>query len=346
MTRKSATRRPWSADDDALVRARYPDQSTAELAQQLGRTLLSTYQRAQKLGLAKTAAYLASPAACRLRRGDNVGAAHRFTKGHEPANKGLRRPGWGPGRMKETQFRKGERTGKAERLYKPIGTERVSKDGYLERKINDSLPFQRRWRAVHLLVWEAAHGPLPAGHAVAFLNGDKSDVRLENLELITRRELMRRNTVHNLPAPLPQTIQLLGALNRKINRRARTDEEQDRGPAQSPVRDAGIAEGSGQADGARSSEGDRRRRACANRVSESRGVVPPGDEPDARLGVHPRRRGRPAATATRSRSGTALTHRAAPSPHCVHCGTALVYQGRGRPPKYCASPCVAHAVSA
>jgi hypothetical protein len=92
---------------------------------------------------AKSEAYLASPAACRLRRGDNIGAPYRFTKGHVPANKGLRRPGWGPGRMKETQFRKGERQGRAVKLYKPIGTERVSKDGYTERKINDGLPLQR-----------------------------------------------------------------------------------------------------------------------------------------------------------------------------------------------------------
>jgi len=58
------------------------------------------------MGLTKSAAYLASPAACRLRKGDNVGAARRFRPGHVPANKGLRRPGWSTGRMAETQFKK------------------------------------------------------------------------------------------------------------------------------------------------------------------------------------------------------------------------------------------------
>lgn len=228
--RKKATRRRWSAGDDAILRTQYPDTPTAEIAKRLGRSLSTTYQRAYKLGLAKSEAYLASPAASRLRRGDNIGAAFRFTKGHVPANKGLRRPGWAPGRMRETQFRKGERRGVAVKLYQPVGTERVSKDGYLERKVNDDLPLQRRWRAVHLVVWEAANGPLPKGHAIAFKNGDKRDIRLDNLECITRAALMRRNTVHNYPKPVALAVQLLGAVRRKINRRAR-NEEQDRRPA-------------------------------------------------------------------------------------------------------------------
>lgn len=212
--------RPWSREDDNLLRRIYPDAPTAQVAQRLQRTVAATYGRADKVGLTKSPAYLASPAACRLRRGDQVGARCRFQKGHVPANKGLRRPGWGPGRMRETQFKKGVRQGVAVRLYKPIGTERISKDGYLERKVNDALPLQARWRAVHLLVWEAAHGPVPPSHAVAFKNGDRTDIRPDNLELIHRRELMARNTVHSLPRPLAQTVQLLGALRRKINRKA------------------------------------------------------------------------------------------------------------------------------
>lgn len=216
------TRRPWSREDDTLLRRIYPDTPTAQVARRLKRTAAATYGRAGKLGLHKSPAYLASPAACRLRRGDQVGKRFRFQKGHVPANKGLRRPGWAPGRMRETQFKEGVRRGVAVRLYKPIGTERISKDGYLERKVNDGLPLQARWRAVHLVLWESLHGPVPAGHAVAFKNGDRTDIRPENLELLHRRTLMARNTVHNLPKPLASAVLLLGALRRKINRKART----------------------------------------------------------------------------------------------------------------------------
>jgi HNH endonuclease len=245
-----AGKRLWEPADDALLTARYLDVSTSLVARELRRSVAATYGRAQKLGLKKSAAYLVSPVACRLRRGDNVGAGTRFRKGNAPANKGLRRPGWGPGRMKQTQFKKGERNGVAVRLYRPIGTERISVDGYLERKVNDDLPLQRRWRAVHLLVWEAANGPVPKGHAIAFRNGDKRDIRIENLECITRRALMARNTVHNLPKPLADTIQLLGALKRQIRRRTKAHEKQDRRSAEPPLRDARGSEGHGQADGA------------------------------------------------------------------------------------------------
>lgn len=215
-------RRPWTAADDAALTLRYPQEPTAAIALDLRRSIGAVYQRADILGLSKSAEYLASPAACRLRKCDGRGGPTRFTKGHTPANKGLRRPGWGPGRMKSTQFRKGHgRSGVAVALYKPIGTERVSKDGYRERKVNDAMPLQSRWRAVHLILWEAANGPVPKGFAVCFQNGDKTDIRLDNLVLVARRDLMKRNSVHNLPAPLPQTIQLLGALKRAIRRKTR-----------------------------------------------------------------------------------------------------------------------------
>ena len=236
MDRFRAGKRLWSAADTAKLIARYPHEPTSTIARDLQRSLSATYGRAAQLGLNKSAEYLAGPDACRLRRGDNVGAAHRFSKGHVPANKGLRRPGWAPGRMKETQFKKGQRSGIAARNWRPVGTIRLDPDGYLRIKVREARTGEacgfgnsRIWPQLHRQLWEQAHGPIPPGHAVAFKNGDKADVRIENLELLTRSQLMARNTVHNLPKPLAATIQLLGALNRKIRRRTR--EEQDRRPA-------------------------------------------------------------------------------------------------------------------
>lgn len=219
-------RRRWTPEEDAVLRSCYADSSMPELERRLpARSRTTIYQRARKLGLAKSATYLASPAASRLRRGDRVGRAYEFAKGHVPANKGLRRPGWHAGRMQETQFRKGQ----TPRNWCPVGGTRLV-DGYRYTKVSDirHVPWRRNWRPTHVLLWEAAHGPIPAGHALAFKNGDKLDIRLDNLELITRAELMARNTVHNLPKPVAEAVQLLGALRRKINRRTREHEEQDR----------------------------------------------------------------------------------------------------------------------
>lgn len=211
-------RRVWSPADDELVRTLFPDTRTADLAVKLGRHLSAVYQRAYKLGLRKSADYLASPAACRLRRGDNPGVKTRYVPGHVPMNKGLRRPGWAPGRMRETQFKAGTPSWR----YMPIGSTRLI-DGYLYRKVSDvpKVAYTVNWKPEHILVWTAAHGPVPPRHAIAFKNRNNADIRLANLECIPRVELMKRNSVHNLPAPLPQTIQLLGALNRRINRRRR-----------------------------------------------------------------------------------------------------------------------------
>lgn len=215
-------RRLWTSADEATLRDLYPSLSTVVVAARMRRTVSAINGRAEKLGLRKTPEYLASPAACRLRREDNPGIAYRFPKGHVPMNKGVRRPGWGPGRMKETQFKKGQRTGAANSNWRPVGTEVVDDEGYRKRKIaDDPVPSRRNWKFVHVLVWEAAHGPVPAGHTIAFKNGNNAEIRLDNLECISRGQLMARNTVHNLPKPVAQVVQLRGQLHRMIRRRER-----------------------------------------------------------------------------------------------------------------------------
>lgn len=221
---------PWCAQDVAELSRRYPHEQTKVIAADLGRPIHTVYQKANGMGLKKDAAYLESEASGRLNGRDTRGLSSRFRKGLVPANKGLRRPGWAPGRMASTQFKAGEMRGAAQHNYVPIGTERISKDGYLERKVTDDHPVPaRRWVAVHRLVWEASNGPVPPGHAVAFLPGRRTTeadaITLDGLELITRAELMRRNTIHRYPSELKQTIRLVGKLRRAIEERS--DEKQD-----------------------------------------------------------------------------------------------------------------------
>lgn len=225
MTRARGKRRclkkPWTTAEDRILRRRYPHESTVDIAKDLGRSLSSVYQRAYgRLKLHKTATYMASPHAYRFRRGVHAGWAHRFQKGHVPANKGLRRPGWGPGRMKATQFKAGQRSGTAARNWMPVGSTRWF-EGYLLRKVSDipNVAYTVNWQPEHRLVWERAHGPVPTGYRLRFLNGDPSDIRLDNLTLVTPAEMMQRNTVHRLPKALKQVIQLRGALNRQIRQR-------------------------------------------------------------------------------------------------------------------------------
>jgi HNH endonuclease len=225
--------RPWTARETAMVRELYPRTSTAEVARRLGRTVEAVYNCAHDLGLRKTPEYLASPDACRLRRGDNVGAAYRFPKGHVPANKGLRRPGYGPGRMKETQFKKGNVSKRWDPELYCIGGLRINANGYVDMKVCKARG-ALAWRALHVLLWEDEHGPVPPGYTLCFKDRDKLNVGLDNLELISRADLCRRNSIHNLPPEIKGAITVLGALKRRVRR-----EEQNRGLARSSFRNAG-----------------------------------------------------------------------------------------------------------
>lgn len=229
------SRKVWTPEEVAVLRARYPNEQSAVIAHDLGRTIGQVYQHAAKMGLHKSAAFNASDRSGRVQRGKQCAAmiATQFKPGQVPVNKGLRRPGWAPGRMAETQFKKGSMAGAAQHNYVPIGTERVTRDGALERKVTDdpSMYPARRWRPVARIVWEAANGSIPPGHAVVFRRGrattDVALITLDALQLMSRAELMRRNSYHtNYPKEVAQLIQLKGALTRKINRKSQHDKEQ------------------------------------------------------------------------------------------------------------------------
>lgn len=238
-------RRPWRAEDDGQLRELYPDASTADVAKRMRRSVSAVYGRAKKLGVEKSEAYRLSPAACRLRRGDNVGAAYRFQKGHAPANKGLRRPGWSAGRMRETQFRKGEFPANHDPDFYVLGALRVNTDGYIDMRVSFD-PGALGWKPLHRILWEDEHGPVPDGYALTFKDRDRLNVDLPNLELISRADLARRNSIHNLPPELKGAITALATLKRKIRR-----EEQNRGSTQPPVRNDRRSARRGEADGHR-----------------------------------------------------------------------------------------------
>jgi hypothetical protein len=207
--------RTWTPEDVAILRELYPMRLASVVAARLGRKVESIYAKAEKLGLKKAPEFYAGEFSTRLT--GRAGSGMRFVPGSQPWNKG--KSYQAGGRSAETRFKPGHRGGRALEKYKPIGSERISADGYLQRKVNDDLPLQQRWKSVHVIVWEATHGPVPKGHLLVFRNRDRADIRLDNLELITLQENMRRNTVHNLPKEVAQAVQLRGALVRKINNR-------------------------------------------------------------------------------------------------------------------------------
>jgi len=126
------------------------------------------------------------------RKGWLTGRTGQYEKGSVPANKGKKMP-YNPNSAR-TQFKKGRLPHNTHHLYH----ERVSKDGYVEISINETNPhtgFERRYVLKHKWLWEKEHGPVPEGHCLKCLDGNKENVDPSNWELIPRAMLPRLNGV-------------------------------------------------------------------------------------------------------------------------------------------------------
>lgn len=123
------------------------------------------------------------------RKGWKTGRSGCFSKGARPHNKGMK--GFCAPGSEKGWFKPGTLSGSAAARVKPVGFERLSKEGYVERKIHDGLPMQSRWRAVHLINWEALNGPIPDGHCLKCQDGNKANTDPSNWVLIPRAMLPR-----------------------------------------------------------------------------------------------------------------------------------------------------------
>lgn len=209
-------KRIWTPEEADALAAMYPSVPMPELIARFQRDDKAIYNKAKAMGLKRSAEFLASEHACRLRKGDNVGAAHRFKPGNAAWNKGMKGLKIGG---EATQFRRGNKP----HTWVPVGTEQI-RDGYLWRKVTDH-GGRFDWKQVHTMLWEQHHGPVPAGLILIFRDRNKQNIQLDNLELITRAELCRRNTIHRYPPEVKELIRLQKKLEREIRKKA--NEEQD-----------------------------------------------------------------------------------------------------------------------
>ena len=138
----------------------------------------------------------------------NTGRTGRFEKGRATWNKGTK----GLTKANVTSFKKGQKP----HNYKPLGSERITKDGYCEIKVSDT---GRRWMSKHLVVYEKHHGKVPRGSVVIFLDGDKRNFDIDNLHLVTRNQLamLNKNSLIQKDAELTKTAINVVDLMKKIS---------------------------------------------------------------------------------------------------------------------------------
>ena len=215
MTRPNYHR--WTDEQVATLRRLYPTHTGQQIADLLGITLKKVYSKANALDLHKPGDWLAERSRRLMEDPNHPGRRSWFSAGHQPHNKG--KPFPAKGRAIETQFKRGM----VPHTWRPIGTNRVSKEGYLQRKVSDTGTTRRDYVCIHHLVWRMHGNTVPNGYALCFVDGDKTNPDINNLELVHRSELMRRNSVHRLPKEAALAYQLVGCIRRQINRRDRQE---------------------------------------------------------------------------------------------------------------------------
>lgn len=108
----------------------------------------------------------------------NSGLTGHFEKGHVSHNKGQKGV-YAPGSEKGW-FKKGN----IPTNFLEVGTLVLNSDGYPVRKVADP----NEWEFESHLVWEAHNGKIPKGNLIIYLDGDKTNVDINNLAMVTRAE--------------------------------------------------------------------------------------------------------------------------------------------------------------
>lgn len=140
-----------------------------------------------------------------------------FQKGHTPMYKGKKLPPEVYERIRATFFKKGN----VPHNVVPIGSERETKDGYIEVKVFGNRS-HRNWKLKHRVVWEQHYGSIPKGHNVQFIDGNRKNCAIENLYLISKNDNLEKNSFNGeslakrLYRYTPEEIEALKKINPHI----------------------------------------------------------------------------------------------------------------------------------
>lgn len=155
----------------------------------------------------------------------NSGLTGQFEKGHIPTNPF--KPGQFPAGSIKHRFKKGHKPIN----WRPVGSERVNVDGYIEIKTEEP----NVWKLKQKVVWEAVNGPVPDGFKLIFLDGNKENVNIDNLEMISNDEMleMNRNKLRYDDPESTKTGILIAKVNRtaaKLQKQSKQENKNERKP--------------------------------------------------------------------------------------------------------------------
>jgi hypothetical protein len=201
----------WSNTEIKTLKKMYCDTDTSFIANLLGRNINAVYGMANKLKLKKTDQYLATLNSNRILTENQRNCC--FKKGSTPPNKGKKHADYmTPEQIEKTkvsQYKKGN----VPLNTKYDGHERITIDGYVEIRISKGV-----YKLKHREVWIKENGPIPEDCVVIFKDGNKQNIVIDNLQLITRKENMLRNSIQQYPEELITTLKLVSKLKKTIKK--------------------------------------------------------------------------------------------------------------------------------
>jgi len=135
------------------------------------------------------------------RNGWLTGRTGRYEIGNIP------HPNAKPKGPNKTSFKKGSRP----HNWKPVGSERVNVDGYIEIKTEEP----KTWELKHRVVWEEENGPIQPGTNIRFIDNNRLNVDPSNLEEIPDAEnlYLNQNGYAELQISLKPTMKAVAKLD-------------------------------------------------------------------------------------------------------------------------------------
>jgi hypothetical protein len=191
---------------DKYLIKHYLHKPVRQIALKIGRSETFVVRRLRALGLVRPPEV--------IERNKQAG---RRKPGEVPPNKGKRQKEWmsarGRKKVKASQFKKGNLPHNTRSDFDIVIRRDSSGHDYQHIRVSLS-----KWIPLHRYNWERVHGKIPPKMKLVFKDGNTMNCAVNNLELLTAAELMKRNSWHNYPEELGRAIQLRGALNRQINK--------------------------------------------------------------------------------------------------------------------------------
>lgn len=198
--------RMFTPQEDAFIKANYDKITSGDIGKEIDRQPSVIRLRAKRLGLQVPAEKL-----------EEFKNKSRFKKSHVPFSKGKKREEFMTAEAialhAANWFKKGQKA------------HNEKNDGEITIRNNrQNVPIYHIrlqancWVPLHRHIWEQHNGPIPPLHNVVFKDGNTMNCIIENLELLSNEELMKRNTIHNLPPEIKEVINIGKSLNNKIKK--------------------------------------------------------------------------------------------------------------------------------